>query len=427
MRDRRPSSIDLPATSIPVRTSAHVLVVGGGTAGVAAAVAAARNGADVLLAERGTYLGGLATGGLIILLLTMDDGRGQQVIGGICQEVVDRLQKRNAAFMPPANEWGREDESLVEQYRRWGLVNGHGPHNVRYSVAYDAEEMKFALERICVESGVRLMYGAIASEPVVRDGRVEGVVFQGKDGRFAVLADVLIDASGDLDIVSAAGAAHEKEKVAPWLWFTMGGVRDAESVHGAGHRFFQTIGEGQVLLPWGATGRVSRAIDATDVEDITYASVACRELVMAEVDRLRLEVPGFEKAYLCHIADQLDVTESRRLLGRYVLGRDDLDTRFDDVIAVTGHWTKYDAVYNIPYRALLPRELTNALAVGRCISADHRAHHATKEIPACFATGEAAGTAAALAVAQEVQVVDLEVEVLQKRLVEQGAILWPER
>jgi len=427
MRQPPPSSIELPATTIPVRTTAGVLVVGGGTAGVAAAVAAARNGADVLLVERGTYLGGLATGGLIILLLTIDDGRGRQVIGGLCQEVVDRLAQRNAAFMPPAHEWGRDDEVLVEHYRRWGLVNGHGPHNVRYSVAYDAEEMKFALERMCVESGVRLMYGAVASEPIVVDGRIEGVVFQGKDGRFAVLADVVIDASGDLDVISAAGAPHEKEKVAPWLWFTMGGVREPETAQGAGERFFRTLGDGQVLLPWGATGRISRTIDATDVDDITFASVACRELVMAEVDRLRKEVPGFENAYLCHIADQLDVTESRRLVGRYVLSRDDLDAKFDDVVAVTGHWTKYDAVYNIPYRALLPRGVQNALAAGRCISADHRAHHATKEIPACFATGEAAGTAAALAVKHGVDVAIVDVEALQQQLVRRGAILWPER
>ncbi|HEY4669802.1 MAG TPA: FAD-dependent oxidoreductase [Tepidiformaceae bacterium] len=427
MRQPPPSEIQLPATTVPVRSTTDVLVVGGGTAGVAAAVAAARNGADTLLVERGTYLGGLATGGLIILLLTMDDGRGQQVIGGLCQEVVDRLAHRNAAFMPPPEEWGRDDDRLVEQYRRWGLVNGHGPHNVRYSVAYDAEEMKFALERLCVESRVRLMYGAVASEPIGGEGRIEGVVFQGKNGRFAVPAGTVIDASGDLDVLSAAGAACEKEKVAPWLWFTMGGVREPEAAQGAGLRFFRTIGAGQVLLPWGATGRVSRMIDATDVDDITYASVACRELVMAEVDRLRKDVPGFENAYLCHIADQLDVTESRRLVGRHVLSRDDLDAKFGDVVAVTGHWTKYDAVYNIPYRALLPRGLNNALAVGRCISADHRAHHATKEIPACFATGEAAGTAAAIGLKHGVEVADVDVEALQRQLVSQGAILWPDR
>src|SRR5919205_844222 len=101
-----------PARQVPVRYETKVLVVGGGSAGVSAAVAAARNGADVILVERGNYLGGLATGGLIILLLTLDDGRGRQVVGGLCQEVTDRLAKRGAAYFPPKAEWGSEAEAL---------------------------------------------------------------------------------------------------------------------------------------------------------------------------------------------------------------------------------------------------------------------------------------------------------------------------
>jgi hypothetical protein len=415
--------IEMPAHRVPVHAETEVLVVGGGSAGVAAAVAAARNGSKVILAERYNYLGGLATGGLIILLLTLDDGRGQQVIRGLCQETTDRMARRGAAYYPPPEEWGREDAALVEQYRRWGLVNGHGPHNVRYSVAYDAEEMKFAFEQMCTEAGVRLMYSAWAGEAIVEGDRVSGVVFQGKDGRFAVMADVVIDTSGDGDLFAAAGCAHEKDKVAPWLWFTMGGVREPEASRGAGSRFFRTIGEGHVLLPWGATERVARMIDATNVDDITYAAVACRELVMGEVDRLKREVPGFENAYLAHIADQLDVTESRRLLGQYVLSREDMDQPFDDTVAVTGHWTKYGAIYNIPYRSLLPRELSNVLVAGRCISVDHRVHHATKEIPACMATGEAAGTAAALSQRKGVSPKQLDVPILQHELEQRGAII----
>ena len=103
--------------------------------------------------------------------------------------------------------------------------------------------------------------------------------------------------------------------------------------------------------------------------------------------------------------------------------REDLDRRFDDVIARTGHWTKYDCVYNIPYRSLLPRSLDNLLVAGRCISVDHRVHHATKEIPPCMATGQAAGTAAALAIQSGDSVKELDVAVLQKQLRAQGAIL----
>src|SRR5262245_2616148 len=421
MEDKR--FIEELPRSIPVRAEAEVLVIGGGSAGVSAAVAAARNGAEVILVERLGYLGGLATGGLIILLLTLDDGRGRQVVGGLCQEVTDRIAKRGAAYFPPQAEWGSEAEALVRRDQRWGLVWGHGPHRVRYSVAYDPEEFKFALNQMTEEAKVRLLLHAYACDALVEGDRVTGVTFQSKSGRFAILAKVVIDASGDGDIFTSAGAAYEKEEVLPWLWFCMGGVENTEAAIQEGGWFFHTIGEGKVLLPWGATQRITRKIDATNPEDLTYAELECRKRVMEEVDRLRREIPGFAKAHLCHIADQLGITESRRLVGEYVLGRDDIDQPCDDVIAITGHWTKYEALYYIPYRSLLTQEFSNLLVAGRCISVDHRVHHATKEIPPCMATGEAAGTAAALAVRSESEPRSVDVRLLQRRLEEGGAIL----
>jgi len=412
-----------PSRSIPVKAETEVLVIGGGSAGVAAAVAAARNGAEVILVERLGYLGGLATGGLIILLLTLDDGRGQQVIGGLCQEVTDRVAKRGAAHFPPKSEWGSKDTEFIRRDQRWGLVWGHGPHRVRYSVAYDPEEFKFVLNQMVEEAKVKLLLHAYACEAIVESDRVAGVTFQSKSGRFAILAKVVIDASGDGDIFTSAGAAHESEEVLPWLWFTMGGVKNPEAAIDAGGWFFHTLGEGRVLLPWGATERVTRKIDPTKPEDLTYAELECRKHVMEEADRLRREIPGFANAHLCHIADQLGITESRRLVGECILGRDDVDTPCDDVIAITGHWTKYEALYYIPYRSLLPKEFANLLVAGRCISVDHRVHHATKEIPPCIATGEAAGTAAALAVRGGIGPKQVDVKLLQQRLEERGAIL----
>ncbi len=416
--------IEEPARRTPVTAETQVLVVGGGSAGVAAAVAAARNGADVTLVERYSYLGGLATGGLIILLLTMDDGRGQQVVGGLAQETVDRMTARGGEWHPPAEHWGSTDETLVERNRAWGLVNGHGPHSVRYSVAYDPEEMKFAFDQMVQEAGVRLIYNAYACDPIIEGDRIAGMTFQSKSGRFAVTAEVVIDTCGDGDVLAAAGCEYETEEVAPWLWFTMGGV-DIEAGERAGGRYFKTIGQGHVLLPWGATDRISRRIDATKPEDVTFALLECRALVMEEIDRLRAEVPGFRDAYITHIADQLGVTESRRLVGERVLTREEMDVAASDVVAVTGHWTKYGSLYHIPYGSLLAREYTNLLTAGRSISVDHRVHHATKEIPACIATGQAAGTAGALAVAGGVGPKQLDVGVLQARLEEQGAILHP--
>lgn len=416
------SFVDEPARRTPVRYEPEVLVVGGGSAGVAAAVAAARNGAEVLLVERHGYLGGLATGGLIILLLTLDDGRGRQAVAGLCQEVTERLARRGAAHCPPEPEWGSAEEARVAHYQRWGLVWGRAPHRVRYSVAYDAEEMKFALAEMCEGAGVRMLFHTFACEPLLEGGRIAALAFQGKSGRFAVQPKIVIDATGDGDVFAAAGCGLEKEEVLPWLWFTVAGVEDAEGAILRGGWFFHTLGHGKVLLPWGATEKVRR-IDPTSPEDLSYAQLECRRQVMEAFDRLRRETPGFERASLAQVADQLGITESRRLRGEYVLSREDVDRPFADAIAVTGHWTKYGVTYQIPYRSLLPSEISNLLVAGRCISVDHRVHHATKEIPPCMATGEAAGTAAALAVRAAVAPRELDVARLRERLAAQGAIL----
>jgi hypothetical protein len=418
MRPAAPSRVAESARETPVRHETDVLVVGGGSAGVAAAVAAARAGARAMLVERTGSLGGLASGGLILLLLTLDDGRGRQVVAGICQEVVERLGARGAAYFPATSEWGSADRELVAREQRFGLVWGHAPHAVRYAVAYDCEEMKFALAELAREAGVELLLHAFGCEPWLEHGRVAGVLFESKAGRFAIRARSVIDATGDGDLFARLGC----ERVLPWQWFGLGGVDDADAAALRG-RGFRTVGEGRVLMPWGATERISRAIDATSPEDLTHAELECRRRVMAELDRLRKQDAAFARAHLCRIADLLGITESRRLLGRRVLAREDEGRLFEDGVALTGHWTKYGALYSIPYACLLAREAPNLLVAGRCISVDHRVHHATKEIPACFATGQAAGSAAALALRAGCEPAQLDVALLRAHLLEAGAIL----
>lgn len=423
MAAQRRTYVTLPRQRVPVVAECDVLVVGGGSAGLAAAIAASRQGARTILAERYGYLGGLASGGLIVLLLTLDDGAGRQVVAGLCQELVERLEARGACYYPPRQEWGDPDPRLIAKYQRWGLVWGSAPHRVRYSVAFDPEEFKFVANGWVGEAGVRLMLHQWASDLLMEGDRITHVAFTSKAGRQAVATRAVVDATGDGDLFVLAGEAFEKELVHPWLWFRMSGVKEVEAAQDAGGLFFRTVRPGQVLMPWGAAGRIDRRIDATLPEDLTHAELECRRMVMEEVDRLRAQVPGFEEAYLTDVALTLGITESRRLQGRYVLARDDLNRPFDDVVAVTGHWTKYDCAYNIPYRSLLPRRTSNLLVAGRCISMDHRVHHATKEIPACFATGEAAGIAAALAARRGVAVGDLDVRELQRELVRVGAWL----
>jgi glycine/D-amino acid oxidase-like deaminating enzyme len=392
----------------------EVLVVGGGTAGVSAAVAAARSGAEVTPVERYGSLGGLATGGLIVLLLTLDDGRGRPVIGGLCQETTERLCAAGGAFHPPRSEWGDDDAERVRRYFRWGLVwGGSGAHHrVRYSVAYDPEVMRQVLNELVLEAGVDLLFHMWGADAVVEGDRVRGVVFQSKAGREAILADVVIDATGDGDVLASAGCATEQVTVHPWLWFRIGGVSDVEAALDRGGGFFRTPNPGVVLFPWGSMASLERKIDPTNPRDLSLAEIECRRLVMEEFRRLRSSVP-----------ELLGITESRRLVGRAVLTRDQMDRDCDDAICITGHWTKYGTVYALPYRCLLPREVTNLLAAGRMISVDHRVHHATKEIPPCMAVGQAAGTAAALALECGGDVGAVDPGELRRRLVDAGALL----
>ena len=421
-----PDFLNEPPRRTPVIAETDVLVVGGGAAGMAAAVAAARMGARAMLVERYGSLGGLASNGLIILLLTLDDGRGKQVVAGLCQEMVDRLAARNACLFPPRDEWGSADAALIERYRRQGLVWGGGPHVVRYSVAYDPEEFKGEADRMLVDAGVDLRFHRWAVG-VARDGRrLTHVVFESKAGREAIACRAVIDATGDGDIAVLAGESVSVERVHPWLWFRTANV-DVEAAERSPQRpsYYQTVNGGGYLHPWGAAERISRQIDPTNPDDLTFAEMECRRLVRAELDRLRgTPGSGFEEAYISGFAATLGITESRRLIGRYVLAREDMDQPpFADTIAVTGNWTKYGAIYHIPYRSLLAQHLDNLLVVGRCMSADHRAHHATKEIPACFATGEAAGTAAALALQHGAEPAAVAVAALQNALRHAGAYL----
>ncbi len=425
-----------PARETPVLRRTGVLVVGGGPAGLAAAVSAARSGADVTLVERYGQLGGLAAGGLIILLLTLDDGRGRQVIAGLCQEMVDRLAARGAAVFPPEGERYSADPALVEKWARWGLRWGRGPHHVRYSVAYDPHEFMFVADDLVRETGIHLLLHTWGTEPIIEPGaagapaRVRGVFVQSKAGRGAILAEVVVDTTGDGDLAFQAGLPMARERVLPWLWFRVAGAREPDgrpfegSAEEGDIRYFRTPGEGMALMaPWGGYGPVARAIDPTDPEELTWGELACRDKVREVLGRTRAERPGFERAVLAQIATQLGITESRRLEGVHILTAAEADRPFPDAIARTGHWSKYDQHFDVPYRSLLPRDLDGLLVAGRCISVDHRVHSATKEIPCCFATGEAAGVAAAMALEAGVAPRAVEVGRLQGVLRGRGALV----
>ena len=398
------------ARDVPVIGRPDVLVVGGGSAGIAAAVASARRGADTWLLEGGGRLGGLATFGLINLLLTLDDGAGTQVVAGLCQEAVDRMGP--AAVAPPAADWNREDAEAVERWRRWGLIWG-APESVRYSVAFDPESFVDVSIDMLRAAGVRLRLHTWFADVVVDGGRIDAVLVESKRGREAIVPRVVVDATGDGDVFTRAGAPFESVAIPPYLWFRVGGVTGEPSAFA-----FRTTAPGRYLVPWGPH---ADRVDATDPDSMTTATMACRDAARAELERLRRDVPGFEDAWLDDYASMLGITESRRLVGDHVLVKEDADVRFPDAVARTGHWTRRDVVFDVPLRAMTTAAASNLVVAGRCISTSRYVHQATKEIPAAMATGEAAGAAAARATDGNVRALDI--EALRADLSASGALV----
>ena len=405
-----------PARDLPVLGRPDVLVVGGGCAGVAAAVAAARRGADTWLIERSGIVGGLATVGLINLLLTMDDGAGTQVVAGLCQEVVDRLARRDRAAFPAPSEWDSEDPALVTRWKELGLVWG-APESVRYSVAFDPEAFVDVCYELLEEAGVRLALHTFFAAAHLEGSSVAAVALESKRGREVLMPKVVIDATGDADVAVACGAQCEKVPTPPHLWFRVGGVpADAE----LGALSFRTLDRGRLLVPWGPA---PERVDATDPDDMTRAELACRRAARAMFDTLRRDTAGWSEAWIDDYARMLGITESRRLVGDHVLAKEEADTALPDAVARTGHWTRRRVWFDIPYRSLKTAAVDNLLVAGRCISTTRYVHQATKEIPAAMATGEAAGAAAALSARASVGVHAVDVAELRRDLASTGAIV----
>jgi hypothetical protein len=292
------------------------------------------------------------------------------------------------------------------------LIWGAPPDVVRYSVAFDPEAYCDVAFDLLAASGARLRLHSWCAHAYRDDaGRIETVVLESKRGREVVQPKVVIDASGDGDVMVAAGAAHESVTIPPWLWFRMGGLDDDAEVG------FRTTGTGRRLVPWGP---LPRRVDATDPDDLTAAELECRAEVRAEVAKIRAQHPS---AWLDDIAKMIGITESRRLVGDYVLEKSDADRRFPDAIARTGHWTKREVVYDVPYRCLTSPSASNLLVAGRCISASRYVHQATKEIPPAMATGEAAGAAATHALSNDGDVRSLDVDRLRTDLRDAGAMV----
>ena len=429
--------------TLPVYRRCDVLVVGGGPSGTAAAAAAAREGADVVLLERYNHLGGLSTGGLVIWIDRMTDWSGELVIRGFAEELFDRLPAEAIAGPAPA-DWGSQDAGKAAHWAQRTAAY-HGV--VTWSPTIDPERLKLLSQQIVLERKVKLVYHSWACVPVVEEGAVRGVVFESKEGRMAIMARVVVDATGDGDLFARAGAAFEDDieegdihhcMNTAWLFggVEMGRWIEFRTGQTEAHAAFLARGRAELTLferpfvSWRDDialfmGPRQSGYSGLDVDDLTAVEIRSHRAMDAHLAFYRRHAPGFENAFLMLSAPQIGVRHTRRLKGTAAVRRDDWPrgVAFSDEIGVSPAVSPKFPNISIPYGALVPVRLDGLLACGRHISCDRNSHGFMREIPQCWITGQAAGVAAALAVAAGVEPRDVDVAALQRALLAQGVYL----
>ncbi|MBL8326530.1 MAG: FAD-dependent oxidoreductase [Rubrivivax sp.] len=440
---------DEPAQRVPVYRRCDVLVVGGGPSGTAAAVAAAREGADVVLLERYNHLGGLATGGLVIWIDRMTDWQGRLVIRGFAEEIMNRLPA-DAVAGPPPGDWGSTEGAKAAHWaQRTAAFHGI----VTWSPTVDPERLKLLGQALVLESGTRLVYHAWAARPIVEEGgggrAVTGVVFESKEGRLAVMARVVVDATGDGDLFARAGAEFDNDIEAADIHHAMntawlfGGVDMRRWIafrRGEPEAFAAFMQRGREacglfdkpFVAWRDDvalfmGPRQTGYSSLDVDDQTAVEVRSHNAMAEHLAFYRAHAPGFEQAFLMLSAPQLGVRHARRLKGMDAVLRrrwPEGSARADE-IGVTPAVSPAFPNISIPYGALVPARLDGLLACGRHVSCDAHSHGFMREIPQCWLTGQAAGVAAAHAAAQGVPPRAVPVAGLQAALIRQGACLRP--
>jgi hypothetical protein len=440
-------TIQEPARELRVFKEADVVVVGGGPAGFAAAVAASRNGADTVLLERYGHLGGMATGGLVMVIMPMSDGTNEQQIGGLCQEVIDRLDRTGSAIHPKKEDLGSSDSNLVAYWKRFAFCVIEG--QIRMSATVDPEALKCVLNDMVAEAGTTLLLHSWGTQALVENNVVKGVIFESKSGRQAVLGKTIIDTTGDGDIYASAGAlfdAHMNPQMRSShlaLTFRIGNIdsgkylafrssdtaRFAEMMSELENRggFTHYINTTREDVIW--VNNAVGGLDPLNVRDLSRLEVEGRKRIMTTHQFLKENIPGFENSFILDTASQIGVRSSRRLIGEHVLTEEEIFSGliFPDTVAICPDFRHTFSLehphWHIPYRCLIPRQIDNLLVAGRCFSSDLVANDLLAPIQFCIAMGQAAGSAAALALKQGVSLRNLDYKVLQKCLAQQDVPL----
>ncbi|MEJ2701045.1 MAG: FAD-dependent oxidoreductase [Sedimentisphaerales bacterium] len=386
-----------PQRELPVLHTTDVLVVGGGPAGICAAIAAKRSGADVTLVERYGHFGGLWTGGLVLLVIGHIVTGGKQVCQGIGEEMMRRLDKLDGAIID----------------RRPGVAP-----------TVDAEAVKYLMVEMIEEAGVKVYLHCWGVDAIVSGNKVQGAVFESKSGRQAILAKSVIDTTGDGDIFAAAGAEYQRRSHNVGLVSRIGNLDRVDQKLASQSPKPRHMGSHTPVPGVNWVNMHGPEVDGLDVEVLTKMEMDHRKFIWNNVSKIR-HTPGYEKVYLVETAPQLGVRITRVLQGVSTVTLADLiaNKRFPDVIGVGGASDGKYQEWQIPYGALVPEKIDDLLVAGRCISAEMRMADVVRLIPNCFVTGHAAGVAAAVAVRDGCRPRDVEVAKVQRILRDQEAYL----
>ena len=385
-----------PQRELAVLHRTDVLVVGGGSAGVTAALAARRAGADVTIVERYGHFGGLWTGGLVLLVIGHIVKGGRQVCQGIGEEMMRRLDAMDGAIVN----------------RRPGAAP-----------TVDAEAVKYLMVEMIEEAGVKVFLHCYGVDAIMDGGAVAGAVFESKSGRQAILARTVIDATGDGDIFAAAGAEYERRSHNIGLVSRLGNLDRVAPPAGA-PKPSARMGNVTPVPGVNWVNMLGPEVDGLDVEVLTRMEMNHRKFIWRHTQKIRAAA-GYEKVYLVETAPQLGVRITRALNGVKTVTLADLraGTSFADVVGVGGAAGGEHGPWQIPYGALVPAKLDHLLAAGRCISAELQMADLVRLIPNCFVTGQAAGVAAAVALKDGCRVRDVDVAKVQAILRKQEAYL----
>jgi len=381
--------------AVPIVAEYDIIVVGGGIAAMGAALGARRNGLKVLVIEKSVMLGGLATLGFIAYYLPLCDGKGKKVTGGIAEELLHLSIRYGYGNLAP--EW----------------LDGKGVGTQkRYTSIYSPPEFIYALDELMTAEGIDLMFDTVFCKPVMEGDTCKAVIVENKSGRSAYAASMFVDATGDADLICRAGAECVEEKNYLAYWFYSTNLEKMKAAVASGD-----VKKG-ISLEWRGNFRKDgtytlgdKDYSGCEARDVTRFILDGRKILKTEIENNR-----FEGGSLIALPGMAQFRRTRRLEGQYLLKESDAMQRFDDSIGCIGHWLKPGIVYEIPYRTLVNKNVNNIFATGRAISSAGDAWEATRVIPPAVLTGQAAGTAAALAIQHKCAVADVPITTLQKKL-----------